>query len=311
MELQQFEAYAPVVIRLLQLMLPPLPGAEIDEHALAALAAVQRGGATEVCRWLRQVCDLDGVESSFDARLQAALVVGEPPAGGASHAAWLELRAAAGPGEVASTAAFVGLDEQRTALENFLCRHNDLDPEVLIGALEARLRSEPALAGRLRAAGFSAVFLRELRDYGSLLVDTPDARFDTMLSYCSDDADEALSIWRALEARGFAIWIDREHMLAGDEVIWRLCEVIELLQRYVVCCGENLGRWQRYEVAHMIGLIVHEAAPRRVVPVVLSQVPPHIESVPPPLRSFSRVDLRGLAFDAGIERLVQALRARM
>ena len=96
---------------------------------------------------------------------------------------------------------------------------------------------------------------------------------------------------RALESRGLRVWLDEDQLVPGRPWQEELEKIIQTTESAAVLIGENgFGSWETPEMRVCLDEYVRRKLP--VIPVLLPDAPKELE-LPPFLRSFTWVDLRG------------------
>lgn len=335
MDLQLFERHAETLAHVIGQLLPRIDGAdldaEIDAATLRALQTLQAHGPGAAVRELARLCRLgDDPDEDPGEALAAALASG-PRTEAADELAQavrrefpsgLQLVAtrtppgAAAPARPLDAVTPTGADvrplrrsarEQIAEFTRFVL--DESDPEVVLLAAAAQLARAPQLRARLLAAGVRPELLHRLEEYAAL-APAQGGGFDAMVSYCNHDREEVLLLWRALEARALRVWIDHRDILPGAPVVETLCRIIDMIDKYVFCCGKDLGCWQDLEMQQMMHRLVTAPGAVRLIPVILASVTVDTAAaLPRPLINCSALDLRNRSQAEALDLLEQAIRA--
>jgi len=315
MDQARFELYSPVITYLVRSHLPPddrvMFEVEVLEASQAILEILDRDGERAALERLVEICMLarTPLDRPGDA-LRRALSDFVPPPGQPDRAA-KRLRAATDDlypqtsGPTGGSSGARSAREQCAEFERFVLDITDVEP--LIAVIAAQLARRPQLESEALAADISPAVMRKIKEYAALLPRSSPEEFDAMVSYCSDDMDEVLVLWHALEASGLRVWFDERDLVLGSIVVTTLCAVIGAIEKYVFCCGMNLGRYQNFEMQQMVQRLIEGAGGHRILPVILTSVAAQHDPVPPALAGYMRLDLRKTQHAAAVLRLRQAI----
>ncbi len=126
-------------------------------------------------------------------------------------------------------------------------------------------------------------------------------QFDAFISYARKDSDIASEVRRALGERGHTVWIDVEEIVPGadwDERIMRAIEACAAFVFLITPASVGSSICQR-ELRQAI------EADKLIIPVAVQLVAP--EELAPQLAPDDPISIRDGGFDAGLDRLVDAL----
>lgn len=317
MDQARFELYSPVITYLVRSHLPPDDGVmfevEVLEASQSILEILDRGGERAALGRLVEICmlALTTLDRPGDA-LRRALSDFIPPRGHQDSAA-RSLRATTDDlypptsGPTGGSSGARSAREQCAEFERFVLDITDVEP--LLAVIAAQLVRRPQLESEALAANISPAVMRKLKEYAALLPRSSAEEFDAMVSYCSDDRAEVLVLWHALEGSGLRVWFDDRDLVLGSPVVTTLCAVIGAIEKYVFCCGMNLGRWQNYEMQQMVQLVIEGAGGHRIVPVILTSVAAQHDPVPPALAGYKHLDLRKTQHADAVLQLRQAIKS--
>jgi hypothetical protein len=111
---------------------------------------------------------------------------------------------------------------------------------------------------------------------------------------------------QALKARGLAVWLDEERLLAGQ--VWQneLERIIQIAHAAAICLGGNgLGFWHEQEMRACLDALAKRKRP--VIPVLLPGAPA-ADELPLFLRNLTWVDLRGGLGPEGVDKLARGIK---
>ncbi|HXO28899.1 MAG TPA: toll/interleukin-1 receptor domain-containing protein [Thermoanaerobaculia bacterium] len=129
--------------------------------------------------------------------------------------------------------------------------------------------------------------------------------FDVFLSHNSKDEARAHKLFLVLQERGLSPWLAAKHLAPGQRWQEALEERIADVPAVAVLVGrDGLGRWEDMEMQAFLEESVDRKI--RVIPVLLRGAPRQSQ-LPPFLRLFNWVDLRGGLTEQGIKRLIWAV----
>jgi hypothetical protein len=133
-----------------------------------------------------------------------------------------------------------------------------------------------------------------------------EPRFDIFLSYAHRDQDAVRPIAAALNARGYAVWLDSTHLRAGDSIVQAIHTALSRANVYLVFLSKSAlaSNWVRQELDTALALTLSTGSPL-VIPVVLESV-----DLPPQLASRLYLDARGTLSDV-TDRLDRELAAAL
>jgi hypothetical protein len=142
---------------------------------------------------------------------------------------------------------------------------------------------------------------------------TSQAHYHVFLCHNSRDKPAVRELARRLRDDGVLAWLDEDGILAGDQPVPSMDELLATVPAVAVIVGpHSLGRWQKQEYyAFLQRFVEHRedgGEPLRLVPVLLPGAPDPGE-LPPLLRTFHWVDFRsnGLGDRDAMRALLQAL----
>jgi WD40 repeat protein len=133
-------------------------------------------------------------------------------------------------------------------------------------------------------------------------------RSDLFLSYHRADRDSVGVIRRLLAARGVAVFLDIENLVAGRPWPVALEEALSSARGVAVCLGREIGGWQKREIGFALDRQVHEEQAGREFPVIPLLLP-EADLSPSFLFLNTWIDLRtDPASPEGIDAIERALR---
>ena len=138
-------------------------------------------------------------------------------------------------------------------------------------------------------------------------------QYHTFLCHNSKDKPEVRKLLGKLEHQGIAAWIDEEGVLAGDQFVPGMEEILDEVPSALVIVGPHwMGRWQKQEYYALLQRYVEyredEGRPLQLIPVLLPTAEKR-PRLPVFLRGFSYVDFRkhGLDDRDEMRRLVRGI----
>ncbi len=138
-------------------------------------------------------------------------------------------------------------------------------------------------------------------------------QYHTFLCHNSKDKPEVRKLRKRLEHQGIAAWIDEKNILAGDQFVPAIEEILDQVPSALVIIGPNsTGRWQQQEYYALLQSYVEgrkdEGRPLRLIPVLLPTAEKR-PRLPVFLRSFNYVDFRkgGLDDREEMRRLIRGI----
>jgi len=138
-------------------------------------------------------------------------------------------------------------------------------------------------------------------------------QYHTFLCHNSKDKAEVRKLRKKLEHQGIAAWIDEKGVLAGDQFVPAIEEILDEVPSALVIVGPHwLGRWQQQEYYVLLQRYVErrgdEGRPLRLIPVLLPTAEKR-PRLPAFLRTFNYVDFRkgGLDDREEMRRLIQGI----
>jgi hypothetical protein len=126
------------------------------------------------------------------------------------------------------------------------------------------------------------------------------------LSYSREDRDVVLRIGDRLKAARIQVWLDRE-LVGGStwiEEIERYLSAVDFVV-FLISPGSVRSTWARQELQVALHRQVSREGGAVIVPVILEDT--DNADVPPLLRQYNWIDLRGGNFDEGVRALVAAI----
>ncbi|WP_204140665.1 toll/interleukin-1 receptor domain-containing protein [Halomicronema sp. CCY15110] len=101
-----------------------------------------------------------------------------------------------------------------------------------------------------------------------------EQQFDVFLAHSSKDKPSIRQIYRELKQRGLRPWLDEEEIVPGAQFQDEIQRAIGTVKAAAIFIGEDLGKWQEFELRALIQRCVSKSV--RIIPVLL----PGIESIP-------------------------------
>jgi hypothetical protein len=142
---------------------------------------------------------------------------------------------------------------------------------------------------------------------------TSQSRYHVFLCHNSRDKPAVRELARRLRDEGVLAWLDEDNILAGDQPVPSMDELLGTVPAVAVTIGRHsLGRWQKQEYYAFLHRFVEQrengGEPLLLIPVLLPGAPDP-GKLPPFLRTFHRVDFRqgGLGDPDAMRALLQAL----
>ena len=127
-------------------------------------------------------------------------------------------------------------------------------------------------------------------------------KFDTFISYNTEDKHSVLELAEELHKRNLTVWIDVWEILPGMSWQRALEKAMESSGSSIVCIGPSgIGPWQNQESRALLSETASQNKP--IIPVILPGTPATID-MPVFLRSRSYIDFRSGLTEEGIERLI-------
>ncbi|MCA9648980.1 MAG: SUMF1/EgtB/PvdO family nonheme iron enzyme [Myxococcales bacterium] len=140
-------------------------------------------------------------------------------------------------------------------------------------------------------------------------VGTPSSNpaLPVFMSHSGHDKVAVRRLTEALREAGLRTWLDEDEIVPGQPWMPALEQALERSAVVLVAVGPSgLGQWQTQEMYVAIGMAVRRG--RRVVPVLLPDLPPGDVELPLMLQGHSWVDLREDP-ERGLQRLIESLRS--
>lgn len=130
----------------------------------------------------------------------------------------------------------------------------------------------------------------------------PEDEFDVFLSHNSSDKPMVCRLGKALQARGFKVWLDEWELVPGRPWQEAIEEIIYSAKTAAVLVAKDgLGPWEEPEMRGCLSEFVNRGMP--VIPVLLPGCPAEPQ-LPLLLKQFTWVDLRKGLRDEGLNKLI-------
>ncbi len=170
---------------------------------------------------------------------------------------------------------------------------------------DTALRQEIGQRANTRLRTDARLFLRDLFSTLARESQFPDFRpYDAFISYSSNDQDLAARLAATLRQNGYAVWLDRDEILVGHNILDEVYRGILQSRFLIVLLTKSAlrSKWVKEELTSArLGEI--ESARVSVLPV---KCEPGVE-IPPILQGKRYADLSKSSFEDGVHELMRAM----